>query len=69
MPHTDRVGTASRRAFTGASRDAAMALDALRLFADAGPRRSSKIALSAVPCGNPGGPTLRSGPSMVPAGL
>ena len=49
--------------FSGQPDDASIALDALRQFAEAGERLSSRIALSAVPCADPGGLTLRSGPS------
>ncbi len=48
---------------SGRPDDAAIAVRALRLFAEAGERLSQSIALSAVPCGNPGGLALRSGPS------
>ena len=63
VPDTDRVRVLLVGGLSGRPGGAAMALYALRLFADAGHRLSSKIALSAVPCGNPGGLTLRSGPS------
>ena len=60
---TDRVRVLLVGGLSGQPDDVTTALDGLRLVADAAPSLSSRIALSAVPCGNPGGLALLSGPS------
>ena len=62
-PGPGRVRVLLVGGLSGRHDDAVIALHTLRLFADAGERLSSRVGLSAVPCGNPGGLALRSGPS------
>ena len=60
-PSTDRVRVLLVGGLSGMRDDVAVALEALQFFA--GGRHREGIALSAVPCANPGGLALRTGPA------
>ncbi len=60
-PSTDRVRVLLVGGLSGMPDDVAVALEALQFFA--GGRHREGIALSAVPCANPGGLALRTGPA------
>ena len=54
-PATSRARVLLVSSLSGRADDVAQAVRALGLFAAGGPRLAGEIALSAVPCGNPGG--------------
>ena len=60
-PSTDRVRVLLVGGLSGMPDDVAVALEALQFFA--GGRYMEGVALSAVPCANPGGLALRMGPA------
>lgn len=61
-PATARTRVLLIGGLSGRPGDVEVALKAVQLFAEAGDAVSSKIALSAIPCGNPGGLTMDNGP-------
>ena len=60
--HTDRSRVLLIGGLSGQPADASLAIEGLQLVAAAGESLSARVALSAVPCANPGGLALLNGP-------
>ena len=61
-PATDRIRVLLVGGLSGRPLDVEAALKAVRIFGEAGAAVSSKIALTAIPCANPGGLAVDNGP-------